>query len=112
MAYATCYTWRAVHFAIQDMRCPKCGSSRTKVSSTDRDREPTKSQTWRYIRCLACLAHFKTIETIVPYARDFLNDDFPTINPDSCMGRYVKKQRNAASKLDRNKQNLRPVGSR
>ena len=112
MAYATCYTWQAIPPCTPFMRCPKCGSVHTRVTCTERTHEKDKGQTWRYSRCLTCLARFKTIESIVPYERDFLNDEFPTNDPNSYMGRYVEKQRNAAPKLGGSQQNLSPAGCR
>jgi hypothetical protein len=77
------------------------------VTCTVRDHELDLGQTWRYSRCLACQERFKTVESIVLYLKPCLNDDFPTIDPNSNMGRYVKKQRDAASKLARSQQDTR-----
>lgn len=41
------------------MRCRACNSSNTRVTSTD---QRDSTITLRYCRCLACKAHYKTIE--------------------------------------------------
>ena len=92
------------------MRCPKCDSIHTRVTCLNRTHEETTGEVWRFKRCLFCGKRFKTCETIIPYLKSSFYDEVPTINPDSNMGRYFKKQRDAASKLARSQQNARPTG--